>query len=176
MFIDIRDFTVYCEGKKPAQIIEFQNSIFGFMIDIIEKHFGVVNQLLGDGFMATFGAPISRGNDCLNAFKAAHEILDTLKHKVESGDVIPTKIGIGLHAGNVVTGNVGNDERRQYSITGNTVILAARLEQLNKQYQSSLIYSKEVYESLPKEFQDAVSFESVMVKGRKKPIDIAVVH
>ncbi|MDF1698287.1 MAG: adenylate/guanylate cyclase domain-containing protein [Saprospiraceae bacterium] len=175
MFIDIRNFTVFCEGKDPADIIAYQNSVFGFMIDLIEKHGGVVNQLLGDGFMATFGAPLSRGNDCLNAYNAANEILKVLKVKVAAKEVIPTKVGIGLHAGNVVTGNVGNDERRQYSITGNTVILAARLEQLNKQYGSSLIYSKEVYETLPMEVKTDISFENVIVKGRSKPIEIAVV-
>ncbi len=109
MFLDIRNFTGFCEGKKPSEIIDYQNSIFGFMINIIEKYHGVVNQLMGDGFMATFGAPISQDNDCLNAYNAAHEILTVLEMKVDQNEVIATKVGIGLHAGNVVTGNVGNE-------------------------------------------------------------------
>ena len=175
MFIDIRDFTVFCEGRKPSEIIEYQNSVFGFMIDIIEKNYGVVNQLMGDGFMATFGAPISKDNDSLNAFTAAKRILEVLDSKVLRKEVLPTKIGIGLHAGNVVTGNVGNEDRKQYSITGNTVILAARLEQLNKQYGSSLVYSKDVHDALPKLNREAKKFESVFVKGRTKPIDVVIV-
>ena len=175
MFIDIRNFTGFCEGRKPSEIIEYQNSVFGFMIDIIEKNYGVVNQLMGDGFMATFGAPITKDNDCLNAFTSAKRILELLDAKVLNNEVFPTKIGIGLHAGNVVTGNVGNEDRKQYSITGNTVILAARLEQLNKQYGSSLVYSREVHDALPELNREAKKFESVIVKGRTKPIDVVIV-
>ena len=175
MFLDIRDFTVFCEGRKPAEIIAYQNSIFGFIIDIIEEYHGVVNQLLGDGFMATFGAPISRGNDCLNAYQAANKIIKTLQKKVARKEVIDTRIGIGLHAGYVVTGNVGNEERKQYSITGNTVILAARLEQLNKEYGSTLVFSKEVYDALPENEKSPANFNPVMVKGRSKPIEVAAV-
>jgi len=175
MFIDIRNFTGYCEGREPSVIIEYQNSVFGFMINIIEQHHGVVNQLLGDGFMATFGAPFSKGNDCLNAFEAANKILKALEKKVIQQEIFPTKVGIGLHAGNVVTGNVGNEDRKQYSITGNTVILAARLEQLNKVYGSSLVYSKEVYDSLPDFKKKDVNFESVIVKGRSQPIEVVIV-
>ena len=175
MFLDIRDFTVFCEGKKPSEIIAYQNSVFGFMINIIEKYNGVVNQLMGDGFMATFGAPVSAGNDCQNAYQAAKEILSELDHQVESGSIIPTKIGIGLHAGFVVTGNVGNEERKQFSITGNTVILAARLEQLNKQFGSSLVYSKELYDQLEEKDKMDAAFKEVMVKGRSKPIEVAAV-
>ncbi|MEM9544359.1 MAG: adenylate/guanylate cyclase domain-containing protein [Bacteroidota bacterium] len=175
MFLDIRDFTVFCEGKKPSEIIAYQNSVFGFMINIIERHHGVVNQLMGDGFMATFGAPASVGNDCLNAFRAAREIIAELDHQVSSGSILPTKIGIGLHAGYVVTGNVGNEERKQFSITGNTVILAARLEQLNKQFGSSMVYSKELYDQLDEADKMNTAFKEVMVKGRSKPIKVTYI-
>lgn len=173
MFLDIRNFTGYCEGRDPAEIITYQNSVFGFMIDIIERHHGVVNQFMGDGFMATFGAPISNGNDSLNAYRAAHEILTSLEAKVKQKEVYPTRVGIGLHAGYVVTGNVGNEERKQFSITGNTVILAARLEQLNKQFGSSLVYSKELYDALPKKERPSINFEPIIVKGRSTPIEVA---
>ena len=172
MFLDIRDFTVFCEGRKPSEIIEYQNSVFGFMINIIEKHHGVVNQLVGDGFMATFGAPVSKGNDCLNAYKASLKIISKLKSKVAKDKIYPTKVGIGLHAGYVVTGNVGNKKRKQFSITGNTVILAARLEQLNKQFGSTLVYSKDVYDKLPDDEKEPIVFKPVIVKGRTKPIEV----
>lgn len=175
MFLDIRDFTVFCEGRKPREIIDYQNKVFGFMIDIIEEHHGVVNQLMGDGFMATFGAPMSVGNDCLNAYKASQNILRKLEDKVLENKIPPTRIGIGIHAGNVVTGNVGNEKRKQFSITGNTVILAARLEQLNKQFGTSLVFSKEFYEVLPEEDRIPVKFKPVMVKGRSHPIEVGAI-
>lgn len=173
LFLDIRDFTVFCEGKSPAEIIEYQNKVFGFMINIIERHHGVVNQLMGDGFMATFGAPSSHGNDCLNAYEAAQAILDTLKKKTSNHELTDTRIGIGVHAGNVVAGNVGYEGRKQFSITGNTVILAARLEQLNKKFGSTFVYSKEFWEALPPSVRPEAQFKRVDIKGRSEAMEVS---
>jgi class 3 adenylate cyclase len=175
MFLDIRDFTVFAEERNPEEIIEYQNNVFGFMIETINKHHGIVNQILGDGFMATFGAPISATNDCQDAFLAAREIIDTVKAKSLAGEIPPTKVGIGLHAGYVVTGNVGTADRKQYSITGNPVIIASRLEQLNKTYGSSIVISKDVYDKLPEEERTPMDFNEVTVKGRSKPVEVAVI-
>jgi class 3 adenylate cyclase len=172
MFLDIRDFTTLVEKKEPEEIIAYQNAVFGFMIEIINKHHGVINQFLGDGYMATFGAPASWGNDCQNAVNAAVEIVKKVNEKSESGEIPPTRIGIGLHAGNVVTGNVGTSLRKQYSITGNTVILASRIEQLNKRYNSQLLISKEVLHNIRQDNINPESLGSVEVKGREKPIHI----
>ncbi len=174
MFLDIREFTPWAEKHTPEEIIEYQNKVFGFMIDIVNEYNGNINQLLGDGFMATFGAPKSGGNDCQNAFEAANKIIHKLKNEKADTEIQHTKIGIGLHAGYVVTGNVGTELRKQYSITGNTVILASRLEQLNKQFNSQLIISKEVYDQL-EQFKGEVSFKEVQLKGREKPVEILTV-
>lgn len=176
MFLDIRNFTVFTEQMAPEDIISFQNSIFSFMIDEVIRHGGIVNQILGDGFMATFGAPVSNGNDTLHAFQTAKKIIAKLHEKGASGEIPITRVGIGLHAGYVVAGNVGTEERKQYSITGNTVITAARLEQLNKDYGSTLVISKEVYDLLPPELQEPVEFKSVVVKGRSAPLEIAAFY
>ena len=106
MFLDIRDFTPMAEKLTPEELIAYQNKLFGFMIDIVQTHQGNINQLLGDGFMATFGAPVSHGNDCQNAFLAAKEILEQVREKSQKGQIRKTRVGIGLHAGFVVTGNV----------------------------------------------------------------------
>ncbi len=148
MFLDIRGFTPFAQSKEPSEIIQYQNDVFSFMIDIIIKHHGIINQLLGDGFMATFGAPASSGNDCQHAVNASIEIVELLNKKCESGEIPKTEVGIGLHAGNIVTGNVGTSERKQYTITGNTVILASRIEQLNKKFNSALLVSNEVLNNL----------------------------
>jgi class 3 adenylate cyclase len=173
MFLDIRDFTVFAEELNPEEIIEYQNKIFGFMIEAVNRHHGIVNQILGDGFMATFGAPISAENDCQDAYLAAREIIETVNAKSLSGEIPPTKVGIGLHAGYVVTGNVGTADRKQYSITGNPVIIASRLEQLNKTFGSSIVISKDVYDELPEEDRIPMEFNEVTVKGRTKPVEVA---
>lgn len=173
LFLDIRNFTPFVESKTPEEIIEYQNNVLGFMMEKIVEHGGIVNTVLGDGFMATFGAPVSAGNDCLQAYKAAVEIMQMVREKSRTGQIPPTKIGIGMHAGNVVAGNVGTKTRKQYLISGNTVIIASRLEQLNKQYGSSLIISKEVVERLPAAMNLPKVFDQVLVKGRSKPVQIA---
>ena len=172
MFLDIRGFTPFAETKEPEEIIEYQNQVFGFMIEVINKFYGNINQFLGDGFMATFGAPNSHGNDCENAYQAAKEIVRIVNEKSRKGMIPETRIGIGLHAGYVVAGNVGTDLRKQYSITGNTVITAARIEQLNKEFKSQLLISEDVYNALDKKNGLNNQFMKVNVKGRKSSIKI----
>ncbi len=172
MFLDIRDFTVMAEKLSPEELIAYQNKVFGFMIDTVQEHHGNINQLLGDGFMATFGAPVSHGNDCQNAFSAAQQILTELKERIEAQIVPKTKIGIGLHAGSVVTGNVGSESRKQYSVTGNPVIIASRVEQLNKVFKTQLIITEEVSKHLEERPLPNESFLNVDIKGRTEPIKI----
>jgi class 3 adenylate cyclase len=172
MFLDIRDFTRMAENLTPEELITYQNNVFGFMIDIVQQHNGNINQLLGDGFMATFGAPVSHGNDCQNAFFAAKEILKEVRERSDAGLISKTKVGIGLHAGHVVTGNVGNEARKQYSVTGNPVIIASRVEQLNKEYKSQLLITEEIYNKLDKPLQLNQPFLEVTVKGTSHPVKI----
>ena len=172
MFLDIRGFTPFAESRSPEDIIQYQNDVFGFMIEIIEKNHGIINQFLGDGFMATFGAPVSSGNDCENAYQASVAIVKKLEELNASNKIPHTKVGIGLHAGPVVAGNVGTEERKQYSITGNTVILASRIEQLNKQFNTQLIISEDVYKHLSEKEGLETNYEDVVVKGRSEPIRV----
>jgi len=172
MFLDIRDFTPLAEKMTPEELIDYQNNVFGFMMDTIQSHNGNINQLMGDGLMATFGAPKSHGNDCQNAYKAAQEILFELKEHNDAGVIKKTKIGIGLHAGYVVTGNVGNEKRKQYSVTGNPVIIASRVEQLNKEHQSQLIITEEVYQKLENPPSKPEAFLEAKLKGQPKPVKI----
>ncbi len=175
MFVDIRGFTPFAESRDPEEIIQYQNDIFSFMIEIVSKHGGVINQFMGDGFMATFGAPISHKNDVQEAFLAGRVILEVLSKKNERGEIPTTRIGIGLHAGWVVAGNVGTSERMQYSITGNTVITAARLEQLNKHYDSSFIISDAVLDKLDADHLPTGKKETVALKGRSEEMGILIV-
>lgn len=148
MFLDIRNFTPFAETHKPEEVVAYLNSLFGFMIDSVQNYDGVINQFLGDGFMATFGAPVSEGNISQKAVMSSVDILQKIKTENRAGNIPETKIGIGLHYGEAVIGNIGSSVRKQYSITGNVVIMASRIEQLNKRWQSQLIISAEVYHEL----------------------------
>jgi adenylate cyclase len=172
MFLDIRNFSKFCEGKNPEEINKYQNEVLGFMIQIVNKNYGIVNQILGDGFMATYGAPVENENHIQNAVSAALQILDDLNKKNKNEQIPKTDIGIGIHTGEVFTGNVGTEDRQQYSVTGNTVILAARLEQLNKEFNSSVIVSKDVIDNLKTEGVEFLSLGNVTVKGFANPIEV----
>jgi adenylate cyclase len=145
MFLDIRQFTPFVEQHQPEEVVAYLNTLFGFMIDIVQSHHGVINQFLGDGFMATFGAPVSIENSSQHATEASQEIIEKLSIEFKKGNIPKTRLGIGLHYDEAVTGNIGSSIRKQYSITGKVVIMASRIEQLNKKHNSQLLISEEGY-------------------------------
>ncbi len=171
MFLDIRNFTPFVENHSPEEVVAYLNSLFHFMIDSVQRYNGVINQFLGDGFMATFGAPVSDGNVSQNAVLASIEIIKKVKRENKTGNIPPTKIGIGLHHGEAVIGNIGSAARKQYSITGNVVIMASRIEQLNKRWHSQLVISQEVFVQLAEDVKAVFMLqEPVKVKGINRPV------
>jgi len=172
MFLDIRNFTSFAEKRSPAEVVEYLESLFEFMVEIINRHNGIINKFLGDGFMAVFGAPLSDGHDCENALEASREILDRLNRETAAGSILPTKVGIGLHAGEAVTGSIGSALRREYTVIGDVVNLAARIEKLNKDFNSQLLISEIVWQALNDDFASVRPMGHVQVKGRQEPIQV----
>ncbi len=172
MFLDVRDFTPATETMTPEEIIDYQNHIFPGMFRIINDHRGIVNQVMGDGLMATFGAPIPLENCCQEAMYCGEALLAHLQTINNNNGYPATRIGIGLHFGEVVTGNIGTEERRQFSITGKTVIVASRIEQLNKICNTRLLLSENVYGELKANSFPIKEFGKHQVKGINEPINI----
>ena len=172
MFMDIRDFTPLVEHRQPEEIVALQNAVFSEAVEVVNRNHGIINQFLGDGFMASFGAPITTGRDCANALAAARELVTGMRALAQAGRIPPITIGVGMHTGEAVSGNVGSESRRQYSITGSVVILASRIEQLNKEYGSQILASREVLQAAGGIPEGAVPLGPVHVKGREQPIDI----
>lgn len=172
MFLDIRGFTQFAEKRNPEEVVRYLESLFEFMIEIVNRHHGVINKFLGDGFMAVFGAPLSDGDDCLNGVTAAREILMRVEEEVALGNVLPTTIGIGLHAGEAVTGSIGSSLRKEYTVIGDVVNLASRIEKLNKRFQSRLLVSENVWQSLGDGPNEAIPIGNVQVHGRENGIGI----
>ncbi len=175
MFLDIRNFSSYAETRDPSEIIQFQNNIFDPLIEIISKHKGLVNQFMGDGFMASFGIPLETKTHGQNAFDAGLEIIKKIKELGASGIIPPTRVGIGIHSGEVITGNIGNDIRKQYSIAGTTVITAARLEQLNKQFSTQFLVTKDFLNMVHTNGHVIESLGDVSIKGFEKPVEVMCV-
>ena len=126
----------------------YLNTLFEFMIASVNRHHGMVHQLLGDGLMAIFGAPLSFGNDAANAVRAALKIVERVQREVEAKGIPPTRIGIGLHAGEVLAGTVGSALHKEYKVTGDVVNLASRIEQLNKEFNTQLLISETVWRAV----------------------------
>ena len=121
MFLDIRNFTSNARSKRPEQVVEFLNATFGFMIELIDRQGGFINKFLGDGFMAIFGAPLDDPAAAHHAVAAAQEILVEIDRRGLADDVWPLRVGIGLHIGDAVTGNVGSPRRKEFTAIGDTV-------------------------------------------------------
>jgi class 3 adenylate cyclase len=131
MFSDIRGFTSLCESQPPEETIELLNTYYALMFDAIAAHGGVVNQMIGDGLMAIFGAPLPLAEPALAAVRVALDMIETVGmfniERMALGKE-PIRIGIGIASGEVVAGYTGTEERATYTCIGDTVNLAARLE------------------------------------------------
>ncbi len=167
MFFDIRDFTKFSEDKEDNEIVRYLDILFESMIDSVNYHKGIINKFLGDGFMAVFGAPFSSGNDSKNAIQCSLDILKSVQEKVLSGEIPPTRVGIGLHTGEVLTGHIGSSKRKEYTLIGDTVNTASRIESLNRKYDSELLISESVVNELGDDYPGIRYLGETDVKGKQ---------
>ncbi|HEV7410586.1 MAG TPA: adenylate/guanylate cyclase domain-containing protein [Bradyrhizobium sp.] len=168
MFVDFRNFTGAARVRTPQQVVDRLDGVFAVLVDILDRHHGIVNKFLGDGFLALFGAPIDDPDAARRAVAAAREMLEAMAEN-NAGDEWQLRIGIGIHMGNVVAGNVGSPRRKEYTVIGDTVNFAARLETLNKEFGSQLLISADVRDVLSEACSDAESLGAVPVKGYDEP-------
>ena len=168
MFVDFRNFTGAARVRTPQQVVDRLDGVFAVLVDILDRHHGIVNKFLGDGFLALFGAPIEDPDAARRAVEAAREMLEAMAVN-NAGHEWQLRIGIGIHMGNVVAGNVGSPRRKEYTVIGDTVNFAARLETLNKEFGSQLLISADVRDVLGETCGDAVSLGAVPVKGYDQP-------
>ncbi|MEM7105219.1 MAG: adenylate/guanylate cyclase domain-containing protein [Bacteroidota bacterium] len=172
MFLDIRDFTLFADSHEPSEVALFQNTVFSNLIEIVKKHQGIVLQILGDGIMAVFGAPKILENHAQCAVNAGYEMIHKVTELGEQGVIPVIKVGIGINSGKVIAGNVGNQSRRFYSLTGKHVIIAARVEQLNKKHQSQFLVSANTYNALSKKPEFEKDLGKVPLKGIEEEVGV----
>lgn len=172
MFLDIRNFTAFADTHTAEEVIDYQNKFLSPIIDIINLHQGVVYQILGDGIMACFGSPVENTLHADMAFQASINILRQVETASLQKSIPATTIGIGLHSGMVVTGNIGNENRKQFSISGTPVIIASRIEQLNKKYQTEFLISGQVFLQIVPGKTNISPLGSVLLRGIEKPFEI----
>ena len=172
MFLDIRDFTVFADSRAPKEVANFQNTVFSELINIVRAHKGIVLQILGDGIYAVFGAPLRNETHVADAVDASYAMLEKTKELSEEGKIPPIRVGIGLHTGKVIAGELGNEYRKLYSLTGSNVIIASRIEQLNKDLKTQFLVSEAVYQKTIKMGYPVTSHGKTKLKGIAKPIGV----
>jgi adenylate cyclase len=168
MFVDFRNFTAATRVHAPQEVVARLDEAFAVLVEVLDRHSGIVNKFLGDGFLALFGAPIADANAAQCAVAAARDMLLAMEQN-NAGHAWPLRIGIGLHIGTVVAGNVGSPRRKEYTVIGDTVNFAARLEALNKQFGSQLLVSTAVRDAVGEDCGDAVLLGDVPVRGYEQP-------
>ena len=172
LFLDIRGFTTRSESHSPDEVVALLNDLFSFMVDEIDRQQGIVNKFLGDGFMAIFGAPFSAGHDAANALAAATAICDRLEARIKEKELPPLRIGIGIHAGRAIAGNIGSSRRKEYTLIGDVVNVASRVESLNKRFDSMVLVTHEVWSRLEDPLPQTVVHPDVEIRGRSEAMTL----
>lgn len=171
-FSDIRGFTKFSEGHTPEEVVEMLNEYFQIMVSIITKNHGVVDKFVGDAIMAVWGAPTSTGDDRYWAVIACLEMriaLNELNERRQQRGHSPILIGMGLHSGTAISGTIGSTERMEYTVIGDTVNMASRIESSTKAFGADLLISGAVAHDIESRF--LLDFAgSAEVKGKTEPI------
>lgn len=165
LFTDLRDFTAISEQKSPQELVDFLNGYLTQASNLVEQHGGVVDKYIGDAVMAVFGAPIGKPDD---APRAVHSALEIAAALAKSGQGL--SVGVGVNTDVVVAGNMGSRTRMNYTVIGDGVNLASRLEGLTKRYGVGVIVSDSTREACPEiVFRE---LDVVRVKGKHRPVRI----
>lgn len=176
LFSDIRDFTPLSENMPAGALVQFLNSYFSHIVEPITANRGVVNKFIGDAVMAIFAPQFGSENHVEDAMHAAIGMRAKLE-EFNRKRLIAQEVrsGIGLHTGVLVAGNIGTEQRMEYTVIGDTVNIASRIESMNKNLGSTILISQDVHTQLGEELKKNMVFrpcEDVVLKGKKKTMTL----
>lgn len=174
LFADIRGFTSMSEKMSAEEVSLILNEYFSAIEPIITKYNGVINKFIGDAVMAIFGDPINDEMHPMNAVLCANEMLKRvrkLRNKWMDENKPEIEIGIGINTGEVFVGNIGSETRLEYTVIGDTVNIASRIESYNKVYKTNFLIGSTTYNSV-KNRVDVIKISGVTIRGKQKKMDI----
>lgn len=174
LFADIRGFTSISEQLSPVEVTKILNEYFSELVPIIEQHKGILNKFMGDAILAIFGEPIKNENHPIDAVKCANKMLKKVKllqEKWLNEGKPKIEIGIGIATGEAFVGNIGSEDRLEYTVIGDTVNTASRIENYNKVYRTNFLISEETYLKVQK-YVDVIKIREVSIRGKAKKINI----
>lgn len=177
LIADIRGFTALSQRIPPEALVAFLNRFLERMIEIILRHRGTLDKFLGDGVLAIFGAPLDDKDHRQHAIEAANEMLDAvdkLRESLHSAHGVDLRIGIALHCGSAVVGNIGSEQRMEYTAIGDVVNVTSRIESLNKEFGTELLVSDALSEGLEDQF-DFRDVATVQPRGVDRPMRVRTV-
>jgi len=182
LFSDIRSFTTISEGMAPDDLVNSLNRYFSGQVDVIYNRKGIVDKYIGDAIMAFWGAPEKHDDDALQSVISGLEMIDAVKKFNENQKKLGKcefQIGIGLNYGEVTVGNIGSERKMDYTVIGDAVNLASRMEGLTKTYHSEILISESLFETLRQKSPNAGLhyrlLDTVAVKGKTKGVRIFTV-
>jgi adenylate cyclase len=172
LFSDIRGFTAISEKLPPEEVVGFLNDYLQRMVDTVFDEGGIVDKFIGDSVMAVFGAPVPKPDDAVRAVRAALRMIEEVarfnEQQRRKGGV-EIDVGIGLHTGPLIAGNIGSDRKMEYTVVGDTVNVANRVESLNKKMKTNVLITQECYDATGRVFV-VRELPRMKVKGRAEPL------
>jgi adenylate cyclase len=159
---------------RPDELVESLNEYFSLMVDIVMNRAGTIDKYIGDAIMALFGAPVHHDDDVQQSVRAGLEMteaLTTFNERQKSRGRPEFRIGVGINYGEVTVGNIGSERKMDYTVIGDMVNVASRLEGLTKQYRQEVLISETAYEHVKDEVACRL-LDAVAVKGRKRGLRI----
>jgi class 3 adenylate cyclase len=173
LFFDLRGSTTYAEGRSPGAVLTELNRLFGQVVPVLQRHEGTVLRYSGDGFLAIFGAPTPDPDHAVHALAAVAEITERLTHWnaacAAKGEFV-WHFGMGLHSGPLIWGSLGSAERPELTLIGDTVNLAARLQDATKTLEATVVFSEETWRQA--HCPAALGPRELEIRGRREPLSV----
>ncbi|MBS0652861.1 MAG: adenylate/guanylate cyclase domain-containing protein [Verrucomicrobia bacterium] len=178
LFSDIRQFTQLSEQLPPEQVVSLLNAYLEVMIDVVFSHQGTLDKFIGDAIMVEFGAPMEDEQQELHALETAiamHKAMQVLGDRLEKEGNPRLVMGIGIHTGLAIVGNIGSEKRMEYTAIGDTVNVAARLEKLTKKLQTPILISETTYRAIKDRFP-MKNLGPMTITGKQAPIEVYALY